>query len=170
MSQTDRRDWICFLIGLGTFTIFLPVLWFDFTNYDDLGYIVNNAHVTTGLSVRSFIWALTTLHGQISYWHPVTWFPSKGRGRWRQCAPPRRSEKQNKQNNVRLVAINRSLLTELSRETPRLGVRLMVVIKILGALSQAKDDLPRQENYMPVAGQDIVTLAMPWSSYLGRII
>src|SRR5437016_14398162 len=73
LSRSDKRDWLCFLIGLGAFAVYLPVLWFDFTNYDDPGYVFDNAHVASGLSVRNLAWALTTLHGGISYWHPVTW-------------------------------------------------------------------------------------------------
>src|SRR6266576_1131371 len=73
LSQTDKRDWVCFFLGLGTFTAFLPVLWFEFTIYDDPGYVFENLHVKTGLTGKNFSWALTTLNGEISYWHPVTW-------------------------------------------------------------------------------------------------
>ncbi len=73
MSSRDTRDWVCFLLGLGSFSIFLPVVWFDFTNYDDPGYVVHNLHVVTGLSLKNLGWAFSSLHAGLSYWHPITW-------------------------------------------------------------------------------------------------
>ncbi len=65
--------WWLLSLGLGTFFLFLPVLQFDFLMYDDPNYVTSNKYVNSGLSVRNVIWAVTTLHGDISYWHPLTW-------------------------------------------------------------------------------------------------
>ncbi|MFO1501106.1 MAG: tetratricopeptide repeat protein, partial [Verrucomicrobiota bacterium] len=52
---------------------FLPVARFGFVNHDDPQYVYDNSHVSTGLSRANTLWALTALHGEISYWHPLTW-------------------------------------------------------------------------------------------------
>jgi Flp pilus assembly protein TadD len=67
------RYWISLLIGAFTFVIFSPVLWFEFCLFDDPSYVFDNPHVNSGLSWSNLRWALTSLHGEISYWHPVTW-------------------------------------------------------------------------------------------------
>lgn len=43
---------------------------YGFTNYDDPRYVLNNPHVTAGLTWESVVWAFT---GQADYWHPLTW-------------------------------------------------------------------------------------------------
>lgn len=74
LSANDKRDWLCFLIGLGTFILFLPALWFEFLFYDDAGYVFNNSHVASGIGVENLFWALKSLNADVSYWHPLTWF------------------------------------------------------------------------------------------------
>lgn len=44
---------------------------FDFINYDDQGYVVNNAMVTEGLTLNGIGWAFTTF--TLANWHPLTW-------------------------------------------------------------------------------------------------
>ena len=72
LTERDKRDWLCLLLVLSTFVVFLPVLGFQFTLYDDPGYVLKNEHVATGVSLNNLRWALTTLHGDLSYWHPLT--------------------------------------------------------------------------------------------------
>jgi tetratricopeptide (TPR) repeat protein len=40
-------------------------------NYDDDGYVLNNAHVQAGLSWATVKWAVTST--ELSNWHPLTW-------------------------------------------------------------------------------------------------
>lgn len=45
---------------------------FDFLEWDDNGYVRDNAHVLAGLSPASFFWALTSF--DMVNWHPLTWW------------------------------------------------------------------------------------------------
>src|SRR5690242_4780922 len=51
---------LAIVLGLLTFGLFLPVIGFDFLNYDDPEYVVNNPPVNAGLSPKSVAWAFTT--------------------------------------------------------------------------------------------------------------
>src|SRR5581483_776868 len=42
-----------------------------FVNYDDQGYVFENAEVTSGLTVHGILWAFTHTHS--FNWHPLTW-------------------------------------------------------------------------------------------------
>jgi tetratricopeptide (TPR) repeat protein len=42
-----------------------------FINYDDTDYVLDNAHVTAGLSWQTISWALTAT--EAANWHPITW-------------------------------------------------------------------------------------------------
>ncbi len=58
------------LLGL-TFFSFMPVLNNLFINFDDPGYVTDNAHVRAGISWDMIVWSLTaTSEGN---WHPLTW-------------------------------------------------------------------------------------------------
>jgi tetratricopeptide (TPR) repeat protein len=43
----------------------------DFVNFDDPEYVVQNRHVTSGVSGANVAWALTAVHS--ANWHPLTW-------------------------------------------------------------------------------------------------
>ena len=43
----------------------------DFINLDDPGYITENYHVQSGLSLQNIKWAFTAV--ELANWHPVTW-------------------------------------------------------------------------------------------------
>lgn len=43
----------------------------DFVNFDDPEYVVQNRHVTSGLTGANVAWALTAVHS--ANWHPLTW-------------------------------------------------------------------------------------------------
>jgi len=51
--------------------LYWPVWDNDFINADDTGYITQNPHVNTGLTVANVKWALTTT--EQANWHPLTW-------------------------------------------------------------------------------------------------
>src|SRR5690349_6951373 len=62
---------ISILLCVAVFSLFYPVVRYDFVNYDDSGYIGDNLNVQKGLTREGFIWAFTT--GHMSNWHPLTW-------------------------------------------------------------------------------------------------
>ena len=59
------------LLVLATFVAYAPVAGFDFVNWDDDQYIVENPHVLGGLTAANIRWAFTTTH--LGNWHPLTW-------------------------------------------------------------------------------------------------
>ncbi|MEI7729642.1 MAG: tetratricopeptide repeat protein [Verrucomicrobiota bacterium] len=58
---------------VSVFLLYSPVWYFDFVNYDDPDYVTQNPWVQAGLTVRSIAWAFGSLHGEQTYWHPLTW-------------------------------------------------------------------------------------------------
>ena len=54
-----------------TLATFAGVWSFGFVNFDDAQYIINNPHVSTGLTWANVVWAFTS--GYAANWHPVTW-------------------------------------------------------------------------------------------------
>jgi len=62
---------IWLFLVVATTAVYLQVLGFDFTNYDDPKYVTENTNVQQGLTRGSIHWAFTT--GYASNWHPLTW-------------------------------------------------------------------------------------------------
>lgn len=62
---------ICVALAVGTFVLYLPVRHNGFTNFDDNGYITDNAHINTGLTKANILWGFT--HMMAGYWIPLTW-------------------------------------------------------------------------------------------------
>ncbi len=56
---------------MGCLLAYGAVVTFDFVNYDDPKYVVNNPHLRHGLTVEGLTWAFTT--NRSSNWHPLTW-------------------------------------------------------------------------------------------------
>jgi Flp pilus assembly protein TadD len=54
-----------------TFAVYWQVGSYQFVNFDDGKYILENPHVRTGLTAEGFIWAFTSTYA--SNWHPLTW-------------------------------------------------------------------------------------------------
>jgi tetratricopeptide (TPR) repeat protein len=52
--------------------VFAQVRSHDFVDLDDTGYVVENPHVTTGLTAENIAWAFTPT-GYAANWHPLTW-------------------------------------------------------------------------------------------------
>jgi protein O-mannosyl-transferase len=59
------------VLVFGTLILYSPVRTHDFINYDDRDYVLDNPHVTSGLSWETVRWSLTT--NEQANWHPVTW-------------------------------------------------------------------------------------------------
>jgi protein O-mannosyl-transferase len=61
------------LLTAVTLAVFWPVRLNDFVNYDDPVYVTENPHVQAGLTRAGISWAFGELHGEQTYWHPLTW-------------------------------------------------------------------------------------------------
>ncbi len=72
-SKAPSRSLILICIGLAilTLAVYAQVWHFEFVNYDDGGYVYENPHVKTGLSLENVKWAFTSTRQ--SNWHPLTW-------------------------------------------------------------------------------------------------
>ncbi|HKI25595.1 MAG TPA: tetratricopeptide repeat protein [Candidatus Sulfotelmatobacter sp.] len=62
---------ICVLLAIATFAVYFRATQNPFVNYDDQGYVVENAHVQQGLTRDTVRWALTSTYA--TNWHPLTW-------------------------------------------------------------------------------------------------
>jgi Tfp pilus assembly protein PilF len=60
-------------LAVVTLAVYWPVRNHLFINYDDPVYVTENRHVQAGISGRGLAWAFFNLHGEHTYWHPVTW-------------------------------------------------------------------------------------------------
>ena len=69
-----RRDWqIMALLAAATVAVFWQVRWQEFVNFDDPAYVTYNPVVREGLTWPGVVWAFANLHGEATYWHPLTW-------------------------------------------------------------------------------------------------
>jgi protein O-mannosyl-transferase len=69
--RTDQL--IPLVLVLATLAVYWPVHHHPFINFDDPNYITENRHVQGGISGANLEWAFFNLHGEHSYYHPVTW-------------------------------------------------------------------------------------------------
>ena len=63
---------ICLLLTLAIFIVYWQVIGFDFINYDDPDYIINNHSIGHGINLESIKWAFSSI-GYAANWHPITW-------------------------------------------------------------------------------------------------
>ena len=69
-----RRDWqIIALLAAATVAVFWQVSRHEFVNFDDPAYVTYNPMVQQGLTWAGVKWAFGQVHGEATYWHPVTW-------------------------------------------------------------------------------------------------
>ncbi len=70
--KSERR--LLVLVGIfltvGTLAVYWPVGSFDFTNYDDDTYVIQNPHVLKGITRDGLLWVWTSTTS--SNWHPLT--------------------------------------------------------------------------------------------------
>ena len=66
-----RRAGVSLLLVAATVAIYARVVTFDFINFDDPGYVRDNAQVLNGLTPGGVAWAFTTTRE--ANWHPLTW-------------------------------------------------------------------------------------------------
>jgi protein O-mannosyl-transferase len=61
------------LLVVVTSAVYWPVMGHDFVNYDDPAYVTDNPHVRAGLTWDGLVWAFGRIHGDGTYWHPLSW-------------------------------------------------------------------------------------------------
>ncbi len=59
------------LMAAATLAVYFPVGHHPFVNYDDGGYVINNANIKSGLDWATISWAFSTFYQ--GNWHPLTW-------------------------------------------------------------------------------------------------
>lgn len=69
-DRLSRSLALILLVGM-VVAVYWPILSNGFLDYDDANYVINNDHVSGGLTLESVRWALTTTY--FSNWHPLTW-------------------------------------------------------------------------------------------------
>jgi tetratricopeptide (TPR) repeat protein len=69
-----NRTWSVAL-GLAVLTLLVygRTVTHEFVLYDDPDYVTRNAVVQQGLTAEGLAWAFGRLHGEATYWHPLTW-------------------------------------------------------------------------------------------------
>jgi protein O-mannosyl-transferase len=70
-GQLALKICMCLLLGIVTVAIYWQVMGFDFINYDDPFYVINNDAIARGLNLHGIWWAFTTFY--LGNWHPLTW-------------------------------------------------------------------------------------------------
>lgn len=71
LSPRVRDLLLSVLLATSVLVAYAGVRQHDFVNFDDPEYVVQNRHVTSGLSAANVAWALTAVHS--ANWHPLTW-------------------------------------------------------------------------------------------------
>jgi tetratricopeptide (TPR) repeat protein len=73
VSPLPRRGLVAIAaaIALLTVAVYAQVGAHGFIDLDDPGYVIDNPHVTGGLTLENIAWAFTT--GHAANWHPLTW-------------------------------------------------------------------------------------------------
>jgi tetratricopeptide (TPR) repeat protein len=62
---------LCLLLLMVTLSVYWQVQDYDFVNFDDPKYVIENSYVQEDMTLKSIIWAFTTVH--MGSWHPLTW-------------------------------------------------------------------------------------------------
>ncbi len=62
---------VCVVLLLLVIVVFAQTAYFQFVNFDDQMYVLENQHVRQGLSSSALRWAFTSLDAH--NWHPLTW-------------------------------------------------------------------------------------------------
>jgi protein O-mannosyl-transferase len=61
------------LLAIVSVVLYWPATGYGFVSYDDPVYVTENVHVRAGLTWEGLAWAFGRVHGEATYWHPVTW-------------------------------------------------------------------------------------------------
>jgi len=77
--KLDRKQKIIFMViflNLAIIFVYGPVHQYEFVNYDDNIYVIDNINVCRGLTWKNVWWALTAT--EAGFWHPLTWMSLMG--------------------------------------------------------------------------------------------
>jgi len=96
------------MLALLTMALYWPATHHDFVNYDDDKYVVDNHHVTSGLTLENMRWAFRSSY--TANWHPVTWL-----SHMLDCALFGLNARGHHSTNVLLHALNAALVFALLR-------------------------------------------------------
>ncbi len=77
-----RTLYFCLALALLTAGVFWPVRNHEFVNYDDPDYVTANPIVQKGLTRDGAVWAFRNIHGEKTYWHPLTWLTHMADCQW----------------------------------------------------------------------------------------
>ncbi len=66
-----RRLLLALLLAAGSLALYAPTWWYGALSIDDPSYVVDNVHVTTGLTPRNIVWSFTSFYD--ANWIPLTW-------------------------------------------------------------------------------------------------
>lgn len=73
-NRISNHSWtrvgVCTFLVAIVWLVFGQTLWHDFVAYDDDRYVYANPIVTSGLTLRGVVWAITHVH--YDNWHPIT--------------------------------------------------------------------------------------------------
>ncbi len=72
-NKTFQSALVCALLVSATVATYWPVTHAEFINYDDPAYIIRNPNVLSGVTWEGVQWAFSQIHGERTYWHPLTW-------------------------------------------------------------------------------------------------
>jgi protein O-mannosyl-transferase len=70
-GATKGKVKLALLLAAGTLAVYAPTWWYGALSIDDPSYVVDNVHVTTGLTLRNIAWSFTSFHD--ANWIPLTW-------------------------------------------------------------------------------------------------
>jgi Flp pilus assembly protein TadD len=70
-SWPSRKLLLTILLAVATLAVYAPTWWYGTLSIDDPSYVVDNAHVTTGLTTRNIVWSFTSFYD--ANWIPLTW-------------------------------------------------------------------------------------------------
>jgi hypothetical protein len=69
-KEQQRTACVAAALILGTALLYWPLAGFDFINFDDNLYVVNNDHLKNGFTWSRLRWCFQI--GYAGYWHPLT--------------------------------------------------------------------------------------------------
>ena len=71
ISPEKQKLIIYIVLALATLAVFWQVNQYDFTNFDDQVYVIENSHIQSGITLDGFRWAFSTKNADL--WNPLIW-------------------------------------------------------------------------------------------------
>jgi len=59
------------ILAVVTFAVYWQMHTFDFINFDDVSYVIENPHIRSGITLKGFLWAFGTKYNDL--WNPLIW-------------------------------------------------------------------------------------------------